>query len=377
MNTLGQRLKRLRTMLDLSQDKVSKDTNISRSNISKIESDTLSPTANAIIALAQYFFVSTDWLLTERGQGPFCGLQIFDVHSSFDSIFCTLLAYANEYFKSKKTNPDLVKILDERNVNELAIIFQIYIREDILEINLRDLLELYLINNEFDEEDYVPYTVRLAKIILSFIKEQSNTITYFEDDNKYLSDIENISMKNGFVIANVGTGKTQTLQLLLKKYPDMKIVIENGLENLLEDYVDKIKTSDDAEICSDKNVIYLAERLKSFLQNDIKDDTINMDQDRKQSNYNQPSNLYETDDNLDPSIKMIQDQFNADIVTERMVDEANQKYGEILGLLSSLPANQLDSIKDFIKYKIFSNKDTSNRDNFNNDEHAATEVKAV
>lgn len=64
MNTLGERLKHLRETNNVKQNDLSEATGISRSNISKIESNSLNPTANAVIAIAQYFNVSIDWLLT-------------------------------------------------------------------------------------------------------------------------------------------------------------------------------------------------------------------------------------------------------------------------------------------------------------------------
>ncbi len=66
MNTLGERLKYLRKENNLKQQDIASATGIARSNISKIESDILSPTSNTIIALANYFDVSTDWLLLGR-----------------------------------------------------------------------------------------------------------------------------------------------------------------------------------------------------------------------------------------------------------------------------------------------------------------------
>ncbi|SKC68638.1 helix-turn-helix domain-containing protein [Maledivibacter halophilus] len=63
MNTLGDRLKYLRKLHNIKQQDLSNATNISRSNISKIENNSLSPTATAIIALSNFFRVSTDWLL--------------------------------------------------------------------------------------------------------------------------------------------------------------------------------------------------------------------------------------------------------------------------------------------------------------------------
>lgn len=68
LNTLGERVKYLRKENKLSQSKLSEETNISRSNISKIENNNLNPTAKSIVALAKFFDVTTDWLLT--GEEP-------------------------------------------------------------------------------------------------------------------------------------------------------------------------------------------------------------------------------------------------------------------------------------------------------------------
>lgn len=64
MDSLGKRIKYLREINKVSQKELADVTQISRSNISKIENDTLSPTASSIISLASYFKISTDWLLT-------------------------------------------------------------------------------------------------------------------------------------------------------------------------------------------------------------------------------------------------------------------------------------------------------------------------
>ena len=65
-NTIGERIKYLRKIKNLRQQDLANATQISRSNISKIESDTLSPTASSIISLANFFDISTDWLLTGK-----------------------------------------------------------------------------------------------------------------------------------------------------------------------------------------------------------------------------------------------------------------------------------------------------------------------
>lgn len=69
MNTLGERIKYLRKSSSTSQETLSKETGISRSNISKIESNGIDPSANAVMAIARFFRVSSDWLLTGENPG--------------------------------------------------------------------------------------------------------------------------------------------------------------------------------------------------------------------------------------------------------------------------------------------------------------------
>ena len=59
----GERLKDLRTEKNLSQMGLSKTTGISQSAIAKWELDKTEPTASAIVILAKFFGVSTDYLL--------------------------------------------------------------------------------------------------------------------------------------------------------------------------------------------------------------------------------------------------------------------------------------------------------------------------
>ena len=60
---LGDRIRSLRKSSNISQENLSEGTSISRSNISKIEAGTVSPSADALIAIARFFNVSTDFLL--------------------------------------------------------------------------------------------------------------------------------------------------------------------------------------------------------------------------------------------------------------------------------------------------------------------------
>lgn len=61
--TLGARLLKLRKTSALTLQQLSEQTNISRSNLYKYEKNMIKPTSDAIIALARFFQVTTDWLL--------------------------------------------------------------------------------------------------------------------------------------------------------------------------------------------------------------------------------------------------------------------------------------------------------------------------
>lgn len=68
ITTLGKRLKLLRG--EVSQEEIAAKSGVSQSNLSKLELDKTLPRVDALIALADYFQVTTDWLLLGRGPGP-------------------------------------------------------------------------------------------------------------------------------------------------------------------------------------------------------------------------------------------------------------------------------------------------------------------
>ena len=65
MTAFYKRLKELRTKENLSQGKLAKNTNLTQPAINHWELGKHTPNANAIIALARYFGVTTDYLLGE------------------------------------------------------------------------------------------------------------------------------------------------------------------------------------------------------------------------------------------------------------------------------------------------------------------------
>ena len=63
METFSQRLKELRLEKGLSQAALAKEVVLSQSAIKQWENDSRVPNANAVIALAVFFDVTTDYLL--------------------------------------------------------------------------------------------------------------------------------------------------------------------------------------------------------------------------------------------------------------------------------------------------------------------------
>lgn len=63
MTTLGKRLARLREKRNLDQAQLGEILNLSKSTISAYERDTRSPNPELIVSIAEYFNVTTDYLL--------------------------------------------------------------------------------------------------------------------------------------------------------------------------------------------------------------------------------------------------------------------------------------------------------------------------
>lgn len=63
MSTLGKRLAKLREKRNLDQAQLGEILNLSKSTISAYERDTRSPNPELIVSIAEYFNVTTDYLL--------------------------------------------------------------------------------------------------------------------------------------------------------------------------------------------------------------------------------------------------------------------------------------------------------------------------
>ncbi|MDE6210436.1 MAG: helix-turn-helix domain-containing protein [Clostridia bacterium] len=65
ISIFNKRLKKLRISKNLSQDQLAKRTGLTQTSINHWENGKCQPNANAIVALARYFDVTTDYLLGE------------------------------------------------------------------------------------------------------------------------------------------------------------------------------------------------------------------------------------------------------------------------------------------------------------------------
>lgn len=71
MDSLGERLRYMRKEVHrLTLEQLARATGISRANLSRIEKGEVSPTADTLITLANYFGISLDWLVlgTEKNK---------------------------------------------------------------------------------------------------------------------------------------------------------------------------------------------------------------------------------------------------------------------------------------------------------------------
>jgi transcriptional regulator with XRE-family HTH domain len=122
MRTFGDRLKKLRTDLELSQQQLAKALGVSQRAISSLEQipDRL-PSADTLRKLAAYFQVDAEWLVTGKGQQtPISTLTaeeselllMFRAISSAGRAYVvgrTQDVYRDEYERANRESPELPK----------------------------------------------------------------------------------------------------------------------------------------------------------------------------------------------------------------------------------------------------------------------------
>lgn len=86
MDNIGKRIERLRKERKLTQQQLANATGITRGNISSYESGRFYPSITTTIALARFFNVSIDWLLTGKEKDTLNEEQkkLLDVYSRLD-----------------------------------------------------------------------------------------------------------------------------------------------------------------------------------------------------------------------------------------------------------------------------------------------------
>ncbi|MFZ5755158.1 MAG: helix-turn-helix domain-containing protein [Bacillota bacterium] len=70
LTTIGERIRYLRETRNVTQLELAKKTGISRGNLSSYETGRFSPSSEALVSIANFFDVSTDWLLTGSIKKP-------------------------------------------------------------------------------------------------------------------------------------------------------------------------------------------------------------------------------------------------------------------------------------------------------------------
>lgn len=111
MKDLGERIKSLREDFDMKQEDLADILNINRSSLANYESNRRTPSVEIIVQIANFFKVSTDYLLGRTKIKEF-SVSEFDLNNKYISINqlgCKTLKDAKEIL-------DLIKLLNDNNI---------------------------------------------------------------------------------------------------------------------------------------------------------------------------------------------------------------------------------------------------------------------
>lgn len=86
LDNLGDRLKYLRSLKNVTITQLASDLGISAGNITRYEGNSIKPSADTIILFSQYFDISTDWILMGRGISPEQTKSLFDISTGDNTI---------------------------------------------------------------------------------------------------------------------------------------------------------------------------------------------------------------------------------------------------------------------------------------------------
>ena len=108
VTTIGERIRFLRQVIrKITQQELADATGISRGNLSNYEKDRFKPASDAILAISNYFNVSTDWLLTGK--------------ESLNSITNIYNPFFNKFIRLYTNKPELSPILKSISSNKLGV----------------------------------------------------------------------------------------------------------------------------------------------------------------------------------------------------------------------------------------------------------------
>lgn len=108
ITTIGERIRFLRQVIHkVTQQELADATGISRGNLSNYEKDRFKPASDAILAIANYFNVSTDWLLTGK-ESLNSKTNIYNLHNNSMTLSNREIELINLFRKLK--NDDKLKI---------------------------------------------------------------------------------------------------------------------------------------------------------------------------------------------------------------------------------------------------------------------------
>jgi len=68
MNSIGERIRHIRKLHNLNQNKFSSAIYISQGRLSEIEKNICKPSAETLISLSQFFNVNLNWILLGEGE---------------------------------------------------------------------------------------------------------------------------------------------------------------------------------------------------------------------------------------------------------------------------------------------------------------------
>lgn len=198
MNSIGERLKYIRTLYDLTLQEIKICTGISTGNYSDLENNKSLPSTSALISLCREFKVSSDWILLGEGEAPekintdYTKNNISIPELSIGKRIRLLRVYNNismvHLARLLEVDVSLIKLWENDEIDEFAITkITSYFK-----VNKDWLLTGYEHDNLFLSENTGPYNNdQIKNIITNYAENYKSAITNFELN---IDELETISI---------------------------------------------------------------------------------------------------------------------------------------------------------------------------------------